>query len=102
MPKVSYAISAALMIAFAYGVAAMGDLREAGWLHGLKLAAVAVVAQAVWNMGRSLCPDRARLTLALATAIVLLVLPGALAQVGLIARQRLTGGRYTPAPDCPI
>ena len=43
--------SAAAMIAFAYGVAAMGDLHDAGWLHGLKLAAVAVVAQAVWAMG---------------------------------------------------
>src|SRR5690606_24209168 len=44
------------MIAFAYGVAAVGDLSRAGWLHGLKLAAVAVVAQAVWGMGKNLCP----------------------------------------------
>lgn len=76
--------SAVLMILFAYGVAALGGLRDAGWLHGLKLAAVAVVAQAVWGMGRSLCPDKTRLTLAVAAAALLLVFPGALIQVAVI------------------
>jgi chromate transporter len=76
--------SAVLMIAFGYGVTALGDLQHAGWLRGLKLAAVAVVAQAVWGMGRSLCPDRARLTIALAAAALLLLWPGALVQVGVI------------------
>lgn len=52
--------SALLMIGFGYGVMAMGDLRGGGWLHGLKVPAVAVVAQAVWGMGRRLCPDLAR------------------------------------------
>ena len=83
--------SAVLMIAFAYGVAAIGDLRNAGWLHGLKLAAVAVVAQAVWKMSRTLCPDRSRLTLALVAAAVLLVVPGAGMQVGVIAAGGLAG-----------
>jgi chromate transporter len=85
--------SAALLILFAYGVTAVGDLRTAGWLHGLKLAAVAVVAQAVWNLGRKLCPDRARITLALAAAGVVLVLPGAVSQVGVIAIGALAGWR---------
>lgn len=76
--------SAVLMILFGYGVAAAGALQDAGWLHGLKLAAVAVVAQAVWGMGRNLCPDRARLTLAIAAAALLLFLPGALIQAGVI------------------
>jgi len=76
--------SALLMILFAYGVTAIGDLSHAGWLHGLKLAAVAVVAQAVWAMGRKLCPDRARLSLALAAAAILLVAPGAAVQIGVI------------------
>jgi chromate transporter len=80
--------SAVLMIGFAYGVASLGSLQDAGWLHGLKLAAVAVVAQAVWGMGRNLCPDRGRLTLAIAAAALLLVFPGALVQVAVI----LTGG----------
>lgn len=83
--------SALLMILFAYGVAQMGDLRQAGWLHGLKLAAVAVVAQAVWGMGRQLCPDRARLTLALAAAAAVLLAPSALGQVGVIAAGAAVG-----------
>ncbi|MBE2215466.1 MAG: chromate efflux transporter [Opitutaceae bacterium] len=83
--------SALLMILFAYGVTFMGDLREAGWLHGLKLAAVAVVAQAVWGMGVKLCPDRARASLALAAAAVLLVVPTAIVQVGVIAAGALIG-----------
>lgn len=77
--------SAVLMILFAYGVIALGDLRAAGWLHGLKVAAVAVVAQAVWGMGRRLCPDAARISLALAAAAVLLFVPHAAVQVGVIA-----------------
>ena len=83
--------SALLMIAFAYGVAVMGDLRSAGWLHGLKLAAVAVVAQAVWGMGKNLCPDRTRLTLCLLSAALLLVIPGAVAQIGVIAGGGVAG-----------
>lgn len=76
--------SAALMIAFAYGVTALGALGAAGWLAGLKAAAVAVVAQAVWSMAGSLCPDRPRATLALGAAVVLLLVPSAWSQVGVI------------------
>lgn len=83
--------SAVLLILFAYGVTQLGDLRSAGWLHGLKLAAVAVVAQAVWSLGRRLCPDKARLTIALATAAVVLCLPGALIQIAAIALGALLG-----------
>jgi len=43
--------SAAAMILFAYRVSSMGDIRDSGWLHGLRLAAAAVVALAVWGMG---------------------------------------------------
>lgn len=45
------------MILFALGVAKYQDIVESGWLQGLKIVAVAVVAQAVWRMARSLCPD---------------------------------------------
>src|SRR3954451_14147839 len=50
--------SALIMVAFGYGVAAFGDVAGAPWLHGLKVAAVAVVAQAVLGMARTLAPDR--------------------------------------------
>lgn len=83
--------SAVLMILFGYGVAAAGSLQHAGWLHGLKLAAVAVVAQAVWGMGRNLCPDRSRLTLAVTAAALLLVFPGAPLQVGVILGGGVSG-----------
>jgi len=83
--------SAALMIFFGYSVTALGDLHGAGWLHGLKLAAVAVVAQAVWGMGGRLCPDRARLTLALAAAAGVLLVPSAFSQIGAIAIGAVAG-----------
>lgn len=83
--------SACLMVLFAYGVAQVGDLGAAGWLHGLKLAAVAVVAQAVWGMGKRLCPDRARLTLALAAGAGVLLTPGAWGQVAVIVLGAVIG-----------
>jgi len=76
--------SAVLMILFAYSVSAAGSLHHAGWLHGLKLAAVAVVAQAVWGMGRTLCPDAARIGTALAAAIITLLIPGSVGQIGIL------------------
>jgi len=83
--------SAILMIIFAYGIAAFGDLRNAGWLHGLKLAAVAVVAQAVWGMGRNLCPDRTRKILSVLAAALVLIFPGSLSQVAAIAIGAMMG-----------
>jgi chromate transporter len=79
------------MIGFAYGVATFGDLRDAGWLPGLKLAAVAVVAQAVWGMGKKLCTDRARVSICLVAAAVLLAAPGVIAQLAVIAGGGLVG-----------
>lgn len=83
--------SALLMIGFAYGVSWASDLSGAGWLRGLKLAAVAVVAQAVWGMGKKLCTDRARISICIASAAVLLSVPGAVAQLGVIAIGGLSG-----------
>lgn len=77
--------SAVLMILFAYGVASFGDVSSAGWLHGLKLAAVAVVALAVWRMSVTLCPDWPRRILAACAAAAVLLMPGALSQVGVLA-----------------
>ncbi|WP_424768884.1 chromate efflux transporter [Paenibacillus sp. sgz302251] len=66
--------SALLMIVFAYSAHSL-SVTEAGWLQGLKLAAVAIVAQAVWNMARSLAPDPTRATMALGTASVAIFMP---------------------------
>ncbi|WP_258402115.1 chromate transporter, partial [Pseudomonas aeruginosa] len=56
--------SAMAMCAFGYGVGWVGDLSHAAWLHGLKIVAVAVVANALWGMARNLCPDAMRATIA--------------------------------------
>src|SRR5271154_6713754 len=83
--------SAVLMIGFGYGIHALGDLSHVGWLHGLRLAAVAVVAAAAWDMSVRLCPDWSRRILAAAAAAAVLLLPGAAWQVGAIAGCALAG-----------
>ena len=88
--------SAVALVAFAYGVGALGQTAGAGWLHGLKVVAVAVVAQAVWGMGRALCPDRERASLAILAAIVTLAWPSAIGQVLSIAVSGLIGWRFFP------
>ncbi len=83
--------SALLLVAFAFGVDAIGTSASAGWLHGLKVVAVAVVAQAVWGMAKTLCPDRQRATLAIAAAIVTLGWPSAAGQLISIIAAGLAG-----------
>jgi len=87
--------SALLMIGFAYGVSAWGQLGGAGWLAGLKVAAVAVVAQAVWGMAQTLCPDWPRRGLALAAAAVLLLGPTTWSQIAVIALGGAVGWRFS-------
>lgn len=83
--------SALAMIAFAYSVASLGGVPRAGWLHGLKLAAVAVVALAVWSMGTKLCTDWPTRFLALAAAATVLAFPGNMTQVAAMAACALIG-----------
>ena len=69
--------SAIALILFAYGIAALDEsVVQTGWLHGLKVAAVAVVAQAILGMSKMLCPDWPRRSVALVAALLTLVLPG--------------------------
>jgi chromate transporter len=102
--------SALIMTACGYAAVTMGgqiaNAANAGWLAGLKIAAVAVVAQAVWAMGTQLCTDRSRVTMALFAAIAMLLWPAGGAAPLVIAAGGLLGwGRYrrirvptTPAP----
>ena len=76
--------SAAAMILFAYGVTEFGG-EDAGWLRGLQIVVVAVVANALWGMANQLAPDRPRITIAVLAAIALLVLGGVAAQLSVIA-----------------
>jgi chromate transporter len=90
--------SALVLIAFALGVASQPGWLDSGALQGLKVAAVAVVAQAVWGMSRTLCPDRPRAGLALGAALALLALPTAGAQVVVILACGVAGWALLKLP----
>lgn len=83
--------SALVMMLVGYGVVMFGERIDEGWLHGLKVVAVAVVAQAVWGMARALCPDAQRATIAVTAALVVLAWPTAAGQVGMIVAGGLAG-----------
>jgi chromate transporter len=76
--------SAILMVLFAYGAGTLSGTLGTGLLHGLKLVAVAIVAQAVWGMARSLAPDRERASIAALSALAILFSTSSVAQIGAI------------------
>jgi chromate transporter len=76
--------SAVIMFAFALGAAHFTGFLAESFLHGLKLVAVAVVAQAVWGMAQSLTPDKPRAAIALAALLVVVLFSGSLAQISAI------------------
>jgi len=77
--------SAIALILFAFGIARYQGVAQSGWVHGLEVVAVAIVAQAVRGMAGSLCPDRPRIAIALLAALLTLALPSAAGQVAAIA-----------------
>lgn len=83
--------SAIALILFAQGIASHGDAMPSGVLHGLKVVAVAVVAQAVWGMARNLCPDTPRVTIMAAATCIVLLVPSAWGQVGVIGIAAVIG-----------
>ena len=83
--------SAILLIALGYGVVAFDDVIPPGLLRGLGAVVVAVVAQAVWGMARTLCPDPPRFTIAVLAATAVLAIGGTTAQVAVIAAGGLVG-----------
>jgi chromate transporter len=83
--------SALILLAFAFGATAFAGPAAEGILHGLKLVAVAVVAQAIWGMANSLTPDRARAAIALAAVVIVGFIGGSFGQVGAIALGAMAG-----------
>jgi chromate transporter len=83
--------SAVLLTAFAYGAGALGGPTGLGVIHGLKLVAVAIVAQAVWGMARTLCPDRQRASIACVAALMILFSTSSVAQIGSIVMGGIAG-----------
>ena len=83
--------SAIILIAFAYGVSEIGDVANSEWLRGLKLAVIAIVGLAVWSMAGSLWTDRRRVTLGIAAAVFMLLMPGAVWQIAVILAGAVAG-----------
>lgn len=99
--------SALVLILFAVGLAGNPALAGAGWVHGLKVVTVAVVAQAVWGMAKALCPDRPRASLAILAALLTLLLPAAGTQLVAIGLTGLIGHAWLklkppPLPAVPL
>lgn len=93
--------SALILLVFALTAASVSAPIGTGALHGLKIVAVAIVAQAVWGMARSLCPDRERATIAVVAVAMLAFLPGAVGMVGAIIMGAVAGlilGRGSASP----
>ncbi|VVC84546.1 Chromate transport protein ChrA [Sideroxydans sp. CL21] len=86
--------SAIMLVLFGLGLSLVGDTLGTGWLHGLKIVAVAVVAQALWGMGKSLCPDKARATIAVCAAAIATLIPSSLGQIGAIVASGLVGWAF--------
>ncbi|SDP28315.1 chromate transporter [Ralstonia sp. 25mfcol4.1] len=91
--------SAVALILFALGLSRYGNLIPAGALHGLKVAAVGVVAQAVWGMARSLCPDAPRITLMALAAVAVSLVPSPACQLGVMVVAGLIGARRFRSSD---
>ena len=92
--------SAVAMVLFAQGAASLTGPLSAGLLHGLQVAAVAVVAQAVWSMAVSLCPDRPRATIAVVATLIVTAAPTAIGQIAAILAGAAAGAwlcREVPA-----
>jgi chromate transporter len=97
--------SVLLLVVFAYGFTLLSDATSLHLLRGLKIAAVAVVVQAVWSMGRMLCPDRLRATIAAASAITVILLGAGFGQIASIVAAGVAGAALltssTEVPSAP-
>ncbi len=94
--------SALVLFIFALTSTAIAGPVGTGVLNGLKIVAVAIIAQAVWGMARNLCPDRERATIALAAVAVLAFVPGAFGMISAIVLGGLVGlvvGRRSDVPE---
>ncbi|OWJ77996.1 chromate efflux transporter [Haematobacter missouriensis] len=96
--------SALILLAFALTATAISGPVGDGALHGLKIVAVAIVAQAVWGMSKALCPDRERAAIAVLAVATLTFLPGAFGMVAAMAIGAMIGlllrrGEAKPADD---
>ncbi len=83
--------SAVLLVLFALGLDELNAMLGSAWLHGLKLVAMAVIAQALWGMGKSLAPDRARASIAVSATIAVSLFPTPLGQIATLLAAAIIG-----------
>lgn len=86
--------SAIFLVLFATGLSSFSHLVGADWIHGLKIVAVAVVAHAVWGMGKKLCPDKERVTIAIASSVIVLTFTHPFTQVIVLLISGVFGAFY--------
>ncbi|MFJ8530506.1 chromate transporter [Bacillus sp. NPDC094106] len=96
-----FTLPSVLVLVFFASLLQQFHIEEAGWIHGLKLVAVAIVAHAIWGMAQKLTPDRNRTTIAIITAAIALLFPSALTQVTLILLAGLIGWLLYRKHDIP-
>jgi chromate transporter len=99
--------SALILLALAMTAARLEGSLALGVLHGLKIVAVAIVAQAVWGMARNLCPDKERATVAVVAVLLLAWAPGAIGMMAAILLGALAGlargkGQVTIGEHLPV
>lgn len=93
--------SAIALVLFGLLLGSIGGV-DVSWLHGLKVVTVAIVAQAIWAMGKSLCPDKERASIAVAATLALAWAPGAVTQIGVIVVGAVLGWLWLkPAAELP-
>jgi chromate transporter len=93
--------SAVALLLFAYGATTLGGPVGLGLLHGLKLVAVAIVAQAIWGMARTLCPDRQRASIAVIATLIVLFSGSSGGQIAAILLGAIAGFWLSRAPALP-
>lgn len=89
--------SAVALVLFGFGIVALGDRADLGWLHGLTVVAVPVVAQAIWGMARNLTPDAPRFTVAALAALIVMIWPTPFGFIGAIVAGGIVGLRLFAA-----
>jgi chromate transporter len=94
--------SALALVAFAYGVSSFGGALGSGWLHGLKVAAVAVVALAILSMARTLTPDRERASVAALACVTALAINSVWGQIGAIVIGAVAGMAVLKREPVPV
>ncbi|WP_242234562.1 chromate transporter [Bacillus cereus group sp. BfR-BA-01316] len=96
---IGFTLPSVLVLVFFASFLNQFELRSSGWIHGLKLVAVAIVAHAIWGMAQKLTPDRNRATIAIVTAAIVLLWPSSWTQFILIILSGLVGRLLYKAPQ---